>query len=51
MEVSPALPVGRPTRVASGVGMSPRPLNTVIIGAAGRMGRALIRAAAEVPTS
>jgi 4-hydroxy-tetrahydrodipicolinate reductase len=26
-----------------------RPLNTVIIGAAGRMGRALIRAAAEVP--
>jgi 4-hydroxy-tetrahydrodipicolinate reductase len=30
--------------------MSPaRPLNTVIIGAAGRMGRALIRAAAEIP--
>jgi len=32
------------------VGMSPaRPLNTVIIGAAGRMGRELIRAAAEIP--
>jgi 4-hydroxy-tetrahydrodipicolinate reductase len=31
--------------------MSPtRSLNTVIIGAAGRMGRALIRAAAEIPT-
>ena len=31
--------------------MSPtRPLNTVIIGAAGRMGRALIRAASEIPT-
>jgi 4-hydroxy-tetrahydrodipicolinate reductase len=30
--------------------MSPaRPLNTVIIGAAGRMGRGLIRAAAEIP--
>jgi 4-hydroxy-tetrahydrodipicolinate reductase len=30
--------------------MSPvRPLNTVIIGAGGRMGRALIRAAAEIP--
>ena len=28
---------------------SVRPLNTVIIGAAGRMGRALIRAAAEIP--
>ena len=28
---------------------SARPLNTVIIGAAGRMGRALIRAAAEIP--
>jgi 4-hydroxy-tetrahydrodipicolinate reductase len=28
---------------------SVRPLNTVIIGAAGRMGRALVRAAAEVP--
>ena len=28
---------------------SVRPLNTVIIGAAGRMGRALIRAATEIP--